>query len=40
MSRNVRVMKAAGAVGFAFFFVKGLVWLAVLGGAAVTAIGR
>lgn len=33
-------MKAAGMAGFAFFFVKGMVWLAVFAAAAVGLLGR
>jgi hypothetical protein len=33
-------MRFAGAAGFAFFLVKGMVWLAVLGAAAVGVLGK
>lgn len=40
MDRTARVMRIAGGAGFAFFFVKGLVWLAIFAAAAVGLIGR
>lgn len=40
MQRANRLMKLAGAAGFAFFFVKGMVWLAVFAAAAVGLLGR
>ncbi len=33
-------MKVAGAASFTFFFVKGLVWLAIFGAAAVGIVGK
>ncbi len=33
-------MKLAGGAGFAFFFIKGLVWLAVFAAAAVGVVVR
>lgn len=33
-------MKTLGIAGFALFFVKGMVWLAIFSAAAVGVIGR
>lgn len=40
MDRTARLMKLAGGAGFAFFFIKGLVWLVVFAAAAVGVIVR
>lgn len=40
MTRATRAMKAAGVAGFAFFFVKGMAWLAIFTAAAVGLIGK
>jgi hypothetical protein len=40
VNRSGRAMKVAGMAGFAFFFVKGIVWLAIFGAAAVGMMGK
>lgn len=40
MDRTARLMKLAGGAGFSFFFIKGLVWLAVFAAAAVGLVVR
>lgn len=40
MTRAARVMKTAGIAGFAFFFVKGMAWLAIFAAAAIGLIGK